>query len=101
MGDYSTDGWWYFYLVVLAFKVPIASTAMILGLVVGQRVMGIRFRREEIYLWLPFILFLFYLSFFNTIHNGFRYLMPVFPLLLILVGKYAECPPGPATVSCR
>ena len=91
MGDFSKQGWWYYYLVVLAIKIPIATSLLLLGLVVGRSQLGIRFRSAEIYLWMPFLVFLVYLSLFNTIHNGFRYLMPVFPALIVLLGKYAEC----------
>jgi hypothetical protein len=90
MGKFSTQGWWYFYLLVLAIKIPIATSFLLLGLVAGRGWLGVRFRSEETYLWLPFLLFLVYLSLFNTIHNGFRYLMPAFPGLLVLLGKYAE-----------
>ena len=91
MGGFSEQGWWYFYLLVLAIKIPIATSLLLLGLVVGRSWLGIRFRNAEIYLWMPFLIFLVYLSVFNTIHNGFRYLMPAFPALLVLLGKYAEC----------
>jgi len=90
MGDISENGWWYFYLVVLAIKIPIATSLMLLGLLLGSKHLGIRFRSEEIYLWMPFVVFLVYLSLFNTIHNGFRYLMPTFPAILVLLGKYTE-----------
>jgi hypothetical protein len=90
MGDFSENGWWYFYLIVLAIKIPIATSLLFVGLFLGSKGLGIRFRSAEIYLWMPFLLFLVYLSFFNTIHNGFRYLMPAFPALLVLLGKYAE-----------
>ncbi len=90
MGRFSEDGWWYFYLIVLAIKIPIVTGFGLLGLAIATKRLGIRFRNAEIYLWMPFLLFLIYLSLFNTIHNGFRYLMPVFPALLILLGKYAE-----------
>ena len=40
------------------------------------------------YLLLPFALLFVYLSAFNTIQNGFRYLLPVYPLLLIWLGNY-------------
>lgn len=90
MGQFSEEGWWYFYLIVLAIKIPISISLLWLGLFCGSTRLGLRFRNAEIYLWLPFLVFLIYLSLFNTIHNGFRYLMPAFPALLVLLGKYAE-----------
>lgn len=91
MGDFSSHGWWYFYLLVLAIKIPIAIWALFFLLLSGRRWTGVHFEAREIYLWLPALLFLIYLSFFNTIHNGFRYLMPVYPFIFVFIGKYAQC----------
>jgi hypothetical protein len=44
---------------------------------------------REIWLWLPAVAFFVYLSFFNTIHNGIRYLLPVAPLALVATGRLA------------
>lgn len=90
MGRHSQRGWWYFYAVVLAIKLPIPILLLTLGLWLGRWRSGWSFAPREIYLWLPPVLLFVYLSLFNTIHNGLRYWLPVYPLLLILLGKYAE-----------
>ena len=41
------------------------------------------------YLVLPFFLFIVYLSFFSTKHYGIRYLLPVYPLIFVFIGKAA------------
>jgi len=89
MGEHSTRGWWYFYLVVLAIKVPLATLALLGARLAGGRRLGLRFDARELCLWLPPALLLAYLSLFNTIHNGIRYLLPVYPLALIALGRLA------------
>jgi hypothetical protein len=90
MGMYSGTGWWFYYLVVCLIKLPVGILALALGLVLGRRWLGLRFHSDELYLAVPFLLMFIYLSCFNTIQNGFRYLLPVYPLLLVLIGKYGE-----------
>jgi len=89
LGQISKQGWWYFYLVVALFKVPL-GTLLLLALALGAgRWLGIRGRAAELYLVLPALLLLLYLSFWNTIQNGFRYLLPVWVPLLVLTGRLA------------
>ena len=90
MGMYSGTGWWYYYLVVCLIKLPVAILVLALGLVLCRRWLGLQFRPDELYLAVPFVLMFIYFSCFNTIHNGFRYLLPVYPLLLVFIGKYGE-----------
>lgn len=89
MGEISQTGWWYFYLAVALFKLPL-GTLLLLGLsLLAGRWLGIRWRAAELYLWLPALLLLAYLSFWSTIHNGLRYLLPVWTPLCVLVGRLA------------
>ena len=89
MGEHSSRGWWYFYAVVLAIKLPITILVLVFGLGLARLGLGWTFPAREVYLWLPAVLFFLYLSFFNTIHNGLRYWLPVYPMLLVWIGKYA------------
>jgi 4-amino-4-deoxy-L-arabinose transferase-like glycosyltransferase len=87
LGSYSTAGWWYFYPVAYAIKLPLGTLALLGALPLLWLWKRLPPVREELYLLLPLVLFLFYMSFFNTIHNGIRYLLPVYPLALVLAGK--------------
>ena len=89
LGEISQQGWWYFYLVVALFKVPLGSLLLLLLAICAGRWLGVRWRAAELYLVLPALLLLAYLSFWNTIHNGFRYLLPVWIPLLVLTGRLA------------
>jgi len=91
MGMSSDSGWWYYFVVVCLIKIPVALLLLLGGLVLVKRRPGCRGYVDELFLALPFGLLFLYLSCFNTIQNGFRYLLPFYPLLLIMLGNY-----GPA-----
>src|SRR5208283_4406751 len=88
MGMHSSTGWWYYFLVVCLIKIPVGILILLAGLVVARRRLGTAWRPDGLYLVTPFVLVFLYLSFCNTIQNGFRYLLPVYPLLLIWLGNY-------------
>lgn len=88
MGMHSGTGWWYYFLVVCLIKIPIAILILLAGLVAARRKLGMSWRPDELWLVAPFVLMFVYLSFFNAIQNGFRYLLPVYPLLFIWLGNY-------------
>ena len=88
MGMHSSTGWWYYFLVVCLIKIPVAILILLAGLVLVRRKLGMPWRPDELYLVAPFILMFIHLSFFNSIQNGFRYLLPVYPLLFIWLGNY-------------
>ena len=90
LGSHSTTGWWYFYPVAYAMKLPLGTLALLGALPLLWLWRRSSPVREELYLLLPLALFLFYMSFFNTIHNGIRYLLPVYPLALVLAGKLPQ-----------
>ena len=88
MGMHSEFGWWYYFIVVCLIKIPLGVLLLLAALAVGHRWLGNTWRPDELYLLLPFALLFVYLSAFNTIQNGFRYLLPVYPLLLIWLCNY-------------
>jgi hypothetical protein len=90
MGMHSTSGWWFYYIVACLIKIPLGILVLAAGLGLARRRLGLRFRPDELYLAVPFLLVFIYFSCFNNIQIGFRYLLPVYPLLLVLIGKYGE-----------
>jgi len=89
LGMHSNTGWWYYYAVVLAVKLPAGILLLALG-GLAARPLGLRLSDRELYLWLPALVLLLYLSLFNTKHNGIRYLLPVYPLVLVLLGQFGS-----------
>jgi 4-amino-4-deoxy-L-arabinose transferase-like glycosyltransferase len=74
-GEYRTEGWWYYFPVVLFFKTPLPF----LLLAIAGCVMLVR-RREP----LPLVaLALLAVAMTSRINIGVRHILPIFPLLTI------------------
>jgi tetratricopeptide (TPR) repeat protein len=83
-GEYSEEGWWYYFPVAFLIKTPIALIALItIGAVVLAR------RRHElgltnaIFIALPVVAYLA-VSSANTFHVGIRHLLPIYPFSLMI-----------------
>jgi hypothetical protein len=83
LGDHSHSGWWYFYLVALAVKTPLAFFALLLCGVFALN-------RRGTFLALSFSLgILAFSSFFSRINIGVRHVLPVYVGFAILAGAGA------------
>jgi hypothetical protein len=88
-GDYSSDGWWYYFPVAFLIKTPIALIALIAtGLVVC-----IRHRRElglvnEVFIAVPVVMYLAS-AVTNTYQVGIRNILPVYPFCLLIAAVAA------------
>jgi 4-amino-4-deoxy-L-arabinose transferase-like glycosyltransferase len=86
MGVVSMKTWWYFYIVGLLVKVPIAAIIFFcLGL--------LDFRKKRFlnlvdgsFLAIPVIFIFLYFSFFVPVNRGLRYILPVFPFVFVFIG---------------
>jgi hypothetical protein len=89
LGNSSIHGFWYYYLVVIFFKVPISVLVLWLAAVVSLIASFRRnaFFRNEIFLLLPIGYYLIYMSCFYSTQLGIRHLLIIFPLLFIFSGK--------------
>ncbi|MFC2172320.1 ArnT family glycosyltransferase, partial [Acidobacteriota bacterium] len=90
MGRFSLSGWWYYFVFVMLFKTPIPML-----LAFGLAVVTMFFRRgkspdlaSELFLLAPGAL-LFMLFSLKQLAMGLRYILPLFPLLMILSGRIA------------
>lgn len=94
MGAHSTEGWWYYFLVALAIKTPLATLALLGAALVR---LGLRARQgawvDEAFLLVPA---LFVLGFFSVNHQsiGLRYVLPILPFLFVLAGEVARAAAG-------
>ena len=89
LGHSQVDGFWYYYFVVLFFKMPIPAL-LILSASIILFVLHFRkkeFLKNEMYLIIPSVYFIVYLSFFYNTQIGIRHIMIIFPLLFIFSGK--------------
>ena len=89
LGQTSVNGFWYYYFVVLFFKLPVT----ILLLWIGTMLLFLRkFNKQslftnEIFILLPAVYYLCYMNFFYSTQLGIRHIMIIFPLLYIFSGK--------------
>jgi Dolichyl-phosphate-mannose-protein mannosyltransferase len=83
---------WYYYIVCLWYKTPIATIALLLLAVVLfiKNKQNFKFAQNEIYLLLPSIVFLLFLSLTNKMYLGVRSVLLIMPLLFIFIGNLGQ-----------
>jgi hypothetical protein len=90
LGRSYIHGFWYYYFVVLFYKLPIpilllfAATIFLYFKNPGWNM----FLRNEMYLIIPSLYFLIYMNFFYSTQVGIRHIMVIFPLLYVLTGFF-------------
>jgi hypothetical protein len=100
-GEWRQGGWWYYYLYALAVKVPLGTLALILWsllLFVLRRPVGPpypppifwgRVGGDELTLLLPALAVLVLVSSQTGFNHHMRYVLPLFPFVLIAATKLA------------
>ena len=80
-GRWSREGSPFYYLVVILFKTPLPLLAALL-LVPFARSRA----RGQSFLWLPALVLLVFFS-VSKVHYGIRYILPIFPLLIVYASR--------------
>jgi hypothetical protein len=97
-GKISHQGWWYYYLVTLAIKTPIALQLLLLLAIYTSfhtiepfsQIHGKRTRLyDHFFLVIPPLLLLLAIS-AVSVQLGVRYALPVLPFALVFVGQLAQ-----------
>lgn len=83
LGELSSGGWWYYFPVAFAVKVPLAISAL-LGLAIAAPVA--RPSRLGWLIGVPMAVYLGFACFWLDVTLGIRYLLPIFPLLFVFIG---------------
>jgi hypothetical protein len=88
-GVLRRTGWWYYYLLCMAYKIPEGTWLLIAASLVGMFM--IRKNRnqwfdEAVIMAFPAIV-LFAMSALTDINLGLRYVLPIFPFLYVSIGK--------------
>jgi hypothetical protein len=91
-GEWAKHGWWYYYLYALAIKVPLgvwllALLAAFLGLT--RRGYAASWR-DELTVLAPAVLVLTFVSSQTGFNHHLRYVLSIFPFLLICMSKAAR-----------
>ena len=94
LGEQAVHGFWYYYLVAMWFKLPIATWMIsILAIIFffRNRSKNISaFFRDEFFLFLPVFYYLVYMSFFYSTQIGIRHVLMVLPLLFVFSGSLLQ-----------
>jgi hypothetical protein len=94
-GEWRDHGWWYYYLYAGLIKVPLGM--LLLGLLAmavwltqrfGQQ--SIAAIRDELVLLFPAIVIFVVVSSKTGFSEHFRYVLPVFPLIFVFMGRLAR-----------
>ncbi len=82
-GRSSQTGWWYYFPVTFLLKTPLIS----LVLFVLATWLAIRHRSRQVLLFLLLPVLVYFIgSMISALNIGYRYLLPVLPLIFLLIG---------------
>jgi len=93
LGELSTDGFWYFYIVVFFFKTSIPYLAIILLLAfmyIKQRKFDLL--SAEFMIGFGLLYYLIVFSSLVSVQAGIRHILFIYPLLYILAGRVVNVP---------
>ncbi len=83
-GQFSKNGWWYYFLEAFLIKTPIPALIAFTAALVFYRKLHIN-NRDKLFIFLPMIFFSIVTSL--KAHNlSIRYLLPAFPFLILFAG---------------
>jgi 4-amino-4-deoxy-L-arabinose transferase-like glycosyltransferase len=87
-GELKPGGWWYYFLVAFAVKATI-PTILLVGASLLDLKKGLRDRWGEIIL-ISGMVFYFVINSVGAMQIGFRYMVPVFPLLFVWTSRIVK-----------
>ena len=85
LGEWSQQGWWYYYPVVLFLKSPLAFSALLITAVIVFLKHRAQTRPLEWATWACTALYLL-AAMTSKVNIGVRHLLPMFPLLTVGIG---------------
>lgn len=88
LGEYSTQGWWSYFLVAFLIKTPVGTLLLMATSLIFFRSGQPLDRRTVIFLLLPVVV-LFLAASEGRINIGLRHVLPVYPLLIVLASRMA------------
>ncbi len=87
-GQFSEDGWWYYFLEAFLIKTPIPALVAFAVAMTFWHKFNIN-NRDKLFIFTPLIFFSIATSL--KAHNiGIRYLLPAFPFLILYAGGLAQ-----------
>jgi hypothetical protein len=100
LGQYSEDGWWYYFLYAYLIKTPM-GTLLLVAASLAVLALGRRVRlKDELFLWLPIVLIILITCLWR-VNIGLRHILPIYPFLYLAAGRLGMRPGGGAAVAGR
>ena len=91
MGQYSEDGWWYYFLYAYLIKTPI-GTLLLVAATLAALARGRRARlKDELFLWIPVVVVVLITCLWK-VNIGLRHLLPIYPFLYLAAGRLLPRP---------
>lgn len=90
MGEFSMDGWWYYFPVAFTVKTPIL--VLILFLIAAILLVGRRDTRGRASYLLILALAFFVISMLSALNIGYRHLLPILPFLYVMASGIVVIP---------
>lgn len=85
-GDFSREGWWYYFLWAFIVKTPISFLVLLLAAFLAHKKNRLGFL-DNLFVFLPVAVFLFLASW--KAHNiGVRYILTIYPFLIVYAGGF-------------
>lgn len=87
-GQFSANGWWYYYLYALMIKVPL-GTLVLFGISVSMRPWSraVVSWRDEFVLLMPPAIILGFVSSQSGFSEHMRYILPIFPFVFVWIAR--------------
>lgn len=88
MGQYSTSGWWYYFLAAFLIKTPITVIVFL-----AATILYVSFDKlkRPVILWVSLpVLLLFLVISMQKVNIGLRHILPVYPFIFLLCGYVAR-----------
>ncbi len=86
MGQHSTSGWWYYFLVAFAIKTPVPTLILAAAVLLLTARTHLSLENREYVLYVPVAGF-FLATLFSFLSIGYRHILPVLPFLFVIVSK--------------
>lgn len=86
LGEYGTEGWWWYFIVAFLVKTPIPFLVLLLASLFFFRKTRHKEISYELMLIIPAV-FYFAMFMLNNINIGIRHILPIYPFLFVFSSK--------------
>ncbi|MDP7115936.1 MAG: glycosyltransferase family 39 protein, partial [Candidatus Woesearchaeota archaeon] len=87
LGEHSKKGWRHYYLIEMLIKAQIPLLVFISITALLYKKFSKKTKKYDSFLLVPILFIFIYLSLFNKVNAGIRYILSIFPFLFIWVSK--------------